>query len=119
VCGEAVDLGRIKIPCYVLATREDHIEPWNSAYLATQWLGGPSQFVLVASGHIVGVINPATENKRSYWTGGKQGGNAQAWRSTAPRNTPAVGGCTGCSGWHIWAAKRQRHRVNRAIANTR
>ncbi len=83
VCGETVDLGRIKVPSYVLATREDHIVPWSSAYLSTQLLGGRSQFVLGASGHIAGVINPASKNKRSFWTGGKQQGDAQAWLDEA------------------------------------
>jgi polyhydroxyalkanoate synthase len=83
MCGMKVDLGKIDMPSYVLATQEDHIVPWQSAYRTTQLVGGKSQFVLGASGHIAGVINPASKNKRSYWTGGKQGEDAQAWLASA------------------------------------
>jgi polyhydroxyalkanoate synthase len=79
MCGTPVDLGRIDMPSYVLAAQEDHIVPWRSAYRTTQLVGGKSQFVLGASGHIAGVINPASKNKRSFWTGGKQGADAEAW----------------------------------------
>jgi polyhydroxyalkanoate synthase len=79
VCGTPVDLQAIDIPSYVLATQEDHIVPWRSAYRTTQLVGGESQFVLGASGHIAGVINPASKNKRSYWTGGKRGDEADQW----------------------------------------
>jgi polyhydroxyalkanoate synthase subunit PhaC len=83
MCGTKVDLGAIDLPSYVLATQEDHIVPWRSAYQTTQLVGGKSQFVLGASGHIAGVINPASKNKRSYWTGGQQGDDAQAWLASA------------------------------------
>jgi polyhydroxyalkanoate synthase subunit PhaC len=94
MCGTKVDLGDIDMPSYVLATQEDHIVPWRSAYQTTQLVGGKSQFVLGASGHIAGVINPASKNKRSYWTGGKQGDDAQAWFASAAE-TPG-------SWWNHW-----------------
>ena len=83
MCGMPVNLGEIDMPSYVLATQEDHIVPWRSAYQTTQLVGGKSQFVLGASGHIAGVINPASKNKRSFWAGGKQGDDAQAWLASA------------------------------------
>jgi polyhydroxyalkanoate synthase subunit PhaC len=94
MCGTPVDLGDIDMPSYVLATQEDHIVPWRSAYQTTQLVSGKSQFVLGASGHIAGVINPASKNKRSYWTGGKQGDDAQAWLASATE-TPG-------SWWNHW-----------------
>jgi polyhydroxyalkanoate synthase len=94
MCGTPVDLGNIDMPSYVLATQEDHIVPWRSAYQTTQLVGGKSQFVLGASGHIAGVINPASKNKRSYWTGGKQGDDPQAWLDGATE-TPG-------SWWNHW-----------------
>ena len=69
-CGVPVDLGRVDRPSFILATREDHIVPWRAAYRSLGLLGGESRFVLGASGHVAGVINPAAKNKRSYWTGG-------------------------------------------------
>ena len=83
MCDTRVDLGDIDMPSYVLATQEDHIVPWRSAYRTTQLVSGKSQFVLGASGHIAGVINPASKNKRSYWAGGKQGDDPQAWLASA------------------------------------
>ncbi len=72
VCGQKVDFGKIKVPAYLLASKEDHIVPWQTAYHSAALLGGPSRFVLGASGHIAGVINPASKNKRHYWTSDEQ-----------------------------------------------
>lgn len=74
VCGEPVDLGSVDVPAFIYASREDHIVPWDGAYASTRVLGGPKRFVLGASGHIAGVINPASKNKRSYWTRATRGG---------------------------------------------
>jgi polyhydroxyalkanoate synthase len=66
-CGVPVDLGRVQLPNFILATREDHIVPWRAAYRSVHHLGGDKTFVLGASGHVAGVINPADKNRRSYW----------------------------------------------------
>jgi polyhydroxyalkanoate synthase len=66
--GVPIDLRKIKTPTYILATREDHIAPWKSAYAATQLYKGPVKFCLAASGHIAGVVNPPSAEKYSYWT---------------------------------------------------
>ena len=81
--GHSVDPGNIDMPSYVLATQDDHIVPWRSAYRSTQLVGGKSQFVLGASGHIAGVINPASKNKRSYWIDGALGDDAEGWLASA------------------------------------
>ena len=67
MCGVPVDLRKADMPAYVLATREDHIVPWRTAYASTRLLGGRIDFVLSASGHIAGVINPASKNRRHFW----------------------------------------------------
>jgi len=67
--GVPIDLRRIRTPVYILSTREDHIAPWKSTYVATQLYSGPVRFVLGASGHIAGVINPPAANKYGHWTG--------------------------------------------------
>ncbi len=67
VCGEKVDMNLVDIPVYIYGSREDHIVPIGGAYASTQVLPGKKRFVMGASGHIAGVINPPAKNKRSYW----------------------------------------------------
>ena len=68
VCGQKVDLRKVDIPVYIYGSREDHIVPIGGAYASTQHLPGKKRFVMGASGHIAGVINPPAKKKRSYWT---------------------------------------------------
>jgi len=65
--GLPLDLTRLQMPAYIFGSREDHIVPWVSAYASTQVLRGPQRFVLGASGHIAGVVNPPAKKRRSYW----------------------------------------------------
>ncbi len=100
VCGEKVDLGTIKAPVYVYASREDHIVPWDAAYKNTQVLSGAKgkvRFVMGASGHIAGVINPPAKGKRSHWigTGNTLPADAQAWFAKAKEHPG--------SWWTDWA----------------
>ena len=67
VCGKKVDLGQVDMPFYIYGSREDHIVPIGGAYASTQFLPGKKRFVMGASGHIAGVINPPAKNKRSHW----------------------------------------------------
>ena len=83
VLGVPVDLGQITVPAYVLATREDHIVPWHTAYRTTQLLGGEMRFVLGASGHVAGIINPVSKNKRSHWLGAKLAADPEEWLAGA------------------------------------
>jgi len=85
ICGEEVDLGAIQAPAYVYASREDHIVPWEAAYRNTGILKGKKRFVLGASGHIAGVINPPAKNKRSHWISKSAAlpANSQDWLATA------------------------------------
>ena len=71
--GEKVSLKRLKMPAFVFSAREDHIVPWRGGYRSALCLGGDTEFVLGASGHIAGTINPAAKNKRSYWIGAASG----------------------------------------------
>lgn len=68
VLGEKVDFGKVNMPVYIYGSREDHIVPINGSYATTQFFPGPTRFVMGASGHIAGVINPPAKNKRCYWT---------------------------------------------------
>ncbi|WP_247661146.1 class I poly(R)-hydroxyalkanoic acid synthase [Ideonella alba] len=94
-CGEKVDLGAIKAPVYLYASREDHIVPWTGAYASTQVFKGKKRFMLGASGHIAGVINPPAAGKRSHWVNDKLPETAEAWLAGA-KEMPG-------SWWTDWA----------------
>ena len=68
LCDVPIDLRKIRLPVYMLSTREDHIAPWATTYAATQLYRGKTRFVLAGSGHIAGVVNPPTQQKYGYWT---------------------------------------------------
>lgn len=97
VCGERIDLGKVVVPAYVLATREDHIVPWRSAYASTGLVGRDVRFVLGASGHVAGIVNPAAKNRRSWWAAnGKPPADPEAWLAAATEHPG--------SWWTDWAA---------------
>ena len=77
--GTPIDLGSIKTPAYFLSTREDHIAPWKTTYTGTQLLGGKNRFVLAASGHIAGVVNPPEGGKYSHWMNTELPHTAEEW----------------------------------------
>jgi polyhydroxyalkanoate synthase len=103
VCGEKVDLGKITAPAYIYASREDHIVPWEGAYRNTAVLKSPTRFVLGASGHIAGVINPPAKGKRSHWIGaaGALPADAQTWLDKATEHPG--------SWWGDWAGWLKGH----------
>ena len=92
-----VDLRKLDMPTFIYASREDHIVPWNSAYLSREIIGAKSTFVLGASGHIAGVINPPHKNKRSHWRIEKDSAklDAEAWQKKAVEHPG--------SWWPVWA----------------
>ncbi len=84
LAGVPVDLGRIKTPAYFLATSEDHIAPWRSAYAGAHLLSGPVRFVLTGSGHNAGVINlPDARRTYGYWNGERLAPSADDWLAQA------------------------------------
>jgi polyhydroxyalkanoate synthase len=101
--GTPLNLRNIKVPTFVLAAREDHIVPWHSAYISARLLGGGDiEFVLAASGHIAGVINPASKNRRNYWVGeGKLRETPEEWLASA-KQVPG----SWWPRWSEWLAKR-------------
>ena len=101
VAGEKVDLGKVDIPMYLYGSREDHIVPIAGAYASTRHLTGKKRFVMGASGHIAGVINPPSKNKRSYWTNDKLPATFDEWLKGA-KEQPG-------SWWPDWAAWLKPH----------
>ena len=83
VGGETLDLGRVTIPIYNLATREDHIAPARSVFTGAKFFGGPMRYVLAGSGHIAGVVNPPAKAKYQYWAGPPAEGLFEDWLKLA------------------------------------
>ncbi len=79
LAGVPIDLGRVDIPAYFISTREDHIAPWKTTYVGTHLLGGANRFVLAASGHIAGVVNPPEGGKYSHWINPELPDDPEAW----------------------------------------
>ncbi len=84
IAGVKLDLNKVTVPVYNLATREDHIAPAKSVFLGSNFFGGPVKFVLAGSGHIAGVVNPASRGKYQFWTGTPPtGADLDAWLKAA------------------------------------
>lgn len=103
VCGQSIDLNLVDVPVYIYGSREDHIVPIGAAYASTQVLPGNKRFVMGASGHIAGVINPPAKGKRSHWVreDGQFPTSIDEW----------IEGATECKGswWSDWAQWLQSH----------
>ncbi len=97
VCGEKIDLGKVDLPVYIYGSREDHIVPIAGAYASTWYLPGKKRFVMGASGHIAGVINPPSKNKRSYWINDKLPKSQEEWLKGA-KELPG----SWWTDWSIW-----------------
>ncbi|HZT50436.1 MAG TPA: class I poly(R)-hydroxyalkanoic acid synthase [Stellaceae bacterium] len=103
-----IDLRRIKTPSFILSTREDHIAPWKSTYAATQLYKGPVKFVLAASGHIAGIVNPPDQMKYGHWENAKLPKNPDDWLAGATYHEG--------SWWPLWQKWIARHGGGRVPA---
>jgi polyhydroxyalkanoate synthase len=103
VCGVKIDLRKVDMPLYIYGSREDHIVPIGGAYASTQVFPGKKRFVMGASGHIAGVINPPSANKRCYWTGSETSfpKDADQWMGKAKEHAG--------SWWTDWSAWLKTH----------
>ena len=99
--GVDIDLRKVRTPAYFLATREDHIAPWRCTYTSTQLFQGPRRFVLAASGHIAGVVNPPGANKYGHWVNTRLPKSPEAWLDKAEWRDG--------SWWPDWTAWIARH----------
>ncbi len=94
--GRTLDLKKVTIPVYELATKEDHIAPARSAFTGAKCFGGPVRYVMAGSGHIAGVVNPPGKPKYQYWSDGPPEGKFDDWVAKA-KETPG-------SWWPDWLA---------------
>jgi polyhydroxyalkanoate synthase len=101
LAGVPIDMSQVTTPSYILSTSEDHIAPWRTTFTTTNLLSGPVKFVLAASGHIAGVINPPSQEKYGYWTNRRHYDDADAWLADALEHKG--------SWWPDWARWLKRH----------
>ncbi len=99
--GVPIDVRKIRTPTFILSTREDHIAPWKSTYAATQLYKGPAKFVLAASGHIAGVVNPPDQTKYGHFDNAKLPKKPEDWLATATFHQS--------SWWPTWEKWVARH----------
>jgi len=111
--GVPIDLTQVKTPSYFLSTREDHIAPWTSTYAGTQLFSGPRRFVLAASGHIAGVVNPPAAGKYSHWTNTKVPTTPYAWLKGA-EEVPG----SWWPDWDKWLARKSGPKVKARTPGT-
>jgi polyhydroxyalkanoate synthase len=107
--GVPIDLRRVKTPAFMLSTREDHIAPWRSTYAATQIYAGPVKFVLSASGHIAGVVNPPG-SKYGHYENDKNPPTADEWLAGATQHPD--------SWWPVWETWIAHHAGGEVPART-
>jgi polyhydroxyalkanoate synthase len=98
--GVPLDLRKVKVPTFILSTKEDHIAPWKSTYAATRLYSGPVRFVLAASGHIAGVVNPPATGKYGHWVGSKLPDDPEDWLAAAEERSGSW-----WPEWESWIAK--------------
>ena len=106
VGGVTLDLKKVKIPIFNLAAREDHIAPAKSVFLGCRAFGGPVEYVMAASGHIAGVVNPPSKPKYQYWTDGPPEGSLEEWITKATEHPG-----TWWPYWFRWIEEQARERV--------
>jgi len=106
LAGVPLDVSKVKVPAYILSTREDHIAPWKSTYRTTQIFQGPVRFVLAASGHIAGVANPPESGKYSHWISDETPEKPESWFENA---TEMAG--SWWPDWHRWVTSLDRTQV--------
>jgi polyhydroxyalkanoate synthase len=79
ICDVVMDITKVKCPMYLFAAQKDHIVPWGAAYKTIYYVKGEVRFVLGASGHTAGVVNPVSSEKRNYWVNDNIEQTADDW----------------------------------------
>ncbi|MDR3477252.1 MAG: class I poly(R)-hydroxyalkanoic acid synthase [Gammaproteobacteria bacterium] len=95
-----IDLGKITIPTYFIATQDDHIVPWASSFKSQQYFNGPKKFVLATSGHVAGIVNPPSRNKYGYWYSNKKVKDPEKYLANAKFQEGSW-----WNDWKIWVKK--------------
>lgn len=107
-----IDVSQISVPSYFLSTKEDHIAPWKATFDGMHFLGGDKTFVLSASGHVAGVVNPPAAKKYHYFTNDKVNDKdrAEDWLAKAVQSDG--------SWWPHWAKWLEQYSGKQVPART-
>ncbi|MDX2173637.1 MAG: class I poly(R)-hydroxyalkanoic acid synthase [Bacteroidota bacterium] len=97
LCNTPIDIGKINFPVFVIGMTEDYISPAKTAFITTELVSGPVEFILGGSGHVMGAINPPSKNKYGYYIDGQLGKGFKEWKKTAKFNEG--------SWWTPWSEK--------------
>ena len=92
--GTPLDLRAIQTPTTVIGTKEDHIAPWKSVYKGARLYGGEVNYILAASGHIAGIVNPPAAEKYGFWLNKDLVEDRDAWFDNAEEHKG--------SWWPLW-----------------
>ncbi len=106
MAGTPIDLRSIETPTYFMAAKEDHIAPWQSCYPGTQLLSGKNRFVLAASGHIAGVVNPPAAKKYGHWTNTSLPEDPNEWLEKADWHEGSW-----WTDWYRWLSRKSGAKV--------
>jgi polyhydroxyalkanoate synthase len=104
--GVKLDLSKIKIPTYSVATREDHIAPARSVFVGAGFFGGPVRFILAGSGHIAGIIAPPGKSRYPHWTDGPPEGELEDWINKSEEHPGSW-----WPDWQEWVAGHDKRQV--------
>jgi polyhydroxyalkanoate synthase len=108
-----IDVAKVDLPLFFVATVEDHIVPWRTVYAGVKLFPGPKRFVLAGSGHIAGIVNPPAANKYHYWTNDKLPGDPEQWLRDA-RQHPG----SWWTDWGEWVAAHGGGKVPARVPGT-
>jgi polyhydroxyalkanoate synthase subunit PhaC len=106
ILGEPINLGKVKVPMYILSAEADHIAPWRGAYRSTQIFGGDIRFTLTSSGHIAGIVNPLDNPKSYHFVRDGVPADPEQWFAGAKRRTGSW-----WTHWLEWSASRSGDQV--------
>ena len=103
LAGVPIDLGLVETPMYVLGAEADHIAPWRTTYMTSQFVSGPVRYTRTNAGHVAGICNPPGNPKACYWTleQTEHGEGPDEWLARSEKRQG--------SWWEDWAAWASAH----------
>ena len=102
--GQAVSLGDIRVPVFMVGTQRDHISPWPSVYKLHHLCDAEITFVLTSGGHNAGIISEPGHAHRSYQIDTRPAHGTWVEHEQWAAQTPQREG-SWWPAWHQWLAR--------------